>query len=167
MQVALRNAQQRLQQDDVAIDRARWAFNQAIGVDVNAPTEVADVRDRPVLPDDAEMLRTAQEKNPVLTALFERQRQLEAELSALERSRFPRFNAGGAARLLELDAVHAAGDRRRASSASPGTSAPTRGAKSASPRRRWRRTRTASSSRPSCARSSRACAPRSAPRPSA
>jgi len=95
VQVVLRNAQQRLQQDDVAIERARWAFNQAIGVDVNAPTQVADVRDRPVLPDDAEMLRTAQEKNPVLTALFERQRQLEAELSALERGRLPRFNAGG------------------------------------------------------------------------
>jgi outer membrane protein TolC len=95
VQVALRNAQQRLQQDEIAIDRARWAFNQAIGVDVNAPTAVADVRDRPVLPDDAEMLRTAQEKNPILTALFERQRQLEAELAALERSRLPRLNAGG------------------------------------------------------------------------
>src|SRR5262249_9357183 len=95
VQVALRNAQQRLEQDDVAIDRARWAFNQAVGGAVNAATEVADVRERPLLPDDAEMLRTAQEKNPVLTALFERQRQLEAELSALERSRFPQFNAGG------------------------------------------------------------------------
>ena len=31
--------------DDVAIERARWAFNEAIGVDVDAPTEVADVRD--------------------------------------------------------------------------------------------------------------------------
>ena len=95
VQVALRNAQQRLQQDDLNIDRARWAFNQVIGVEVNAPTQVVDVRERPVLPDDAEMLRTAQEKNPVLTALFERQRQREAELSALERSRFPHFNAGG------------------------------------------------------------------------
>ncbi len=95
VQVALRNAQQRLQRDDVAIDRARWAFNQAIGVDVNAPTQVADLRERPSLPDDAAMLRTAQEKNPILTALFERQRQLEAELSALQRSRLPRFNAGG------------------------------------------------------------------------
>jgi len=95
VQVVLRNAQQRLQQDQLAMDRARWAFNQAIGVDVDAPTEVADVRERPVLPDDDELLRTAQAKNPVLTALFERQRQLEAELSALERSRLPRFNAGG------------------------------------------------------------------------
>ena len=93
--MVLRNAQQRLQQEDLAIDRSRWAFNQAIGVDVNAPTQVVDVRERPVLPDEAEMLRTAQEKNPILTALFERERQLQAELSALERSRFPRFNAGG------------------------------------------------------------------------
>ena len=95
VQVVLRNAQQRLDQDDLAIERARWAFNRVIGVDVNAPTEVVDLRDRPLLPDDAEMLRIAQEKNPVLTSLFERQRQLEAELSALERSRLPRFNAGG------------------------------------------------------------------------
>jgi outer membrane protein TolC len=95
VQVALRNAQQRLQQDEVAIDRARWAFNQAIGVEVDAPSVVADVRDRPQLPTDDEMLRTAQERNPVLSALFERQRQLDAELSALERSRLPRFNAGG------------------------------------------------------------------------
>jgi outer membrane protein TolC len=95
VQVVLRNARQRMQQHDLAIDRARWVFNEAIGVDVNAPTQVVDVRERPVLPDDDEMLRTAQEKNPVLTSLFERERQLQAELSALERSRFPRFNAGG------------------------------------------------------------------------
>lgn len=95
VQVVLRNAQQRLEQDGLAIDRTRWTFNQVIGVDVDAPTTVSDLRERPELPDDAEMLRTAQEKNPILTALFERQRQLEAELSALERSRFPRFNAGG------------------------------------------------------------------------
>jgi outer membrane protein len=95
VQVVLRNAQQRRQQEDLAIDRTRWAFNQAIGADINAPTEVVDLRERPQLPGDAEMLRAAQEKNPILTSLFERQRQLEAELSALERSRFPRFNAGG------------------------------------------------------------------------
>lgn len=95
VQVVLRNAQQRLQQDELNIDRARWAFNQAIGVDVDAPTRVQDVRERPVLPGEAEMLQAAQEQNPVLSALFERQRQREAELSALERSRIPRFNAGG------------------------------------------------------------------------
>jgi outer membrane protein TolC len=95
VQVALRNARQRLEQDDVAIERARWAFNQAIGVDVNAPTDVVDVRERPLVPSAEEMLRSAEEHNPVLTALFERQRQLDAELRALQRSWVPRFNAGG------------------------------------------------------------------------
>jgi outer membrane protein TolC len=96
VQVALRNAQQRAALEEVLLARARWAFNQVIGVPVDAPTRVADVRARPVLPDDDELLETAQAHNPMLTALFERQRQLEAEVSALERSRFPRFNAGGA-----------------------------------------------------------------------
>jgi outer membrane protein TolC len=82
--------------EDVGVERARWAFNDAIGVDVDAPTEVADVRVRPALPAIDDALRRAQQHNPLLTSLFERQRQLEAELSALERSRFPRFEAGGA-----------------------------------------------------------------------
>jgi hypothetical protein len=30
VQVALRNAEQRLQQNDVAIARSRWAFNEAL-----------------------------------------------------------------------------------------------------------------------------------------
>jgi outer membrane protein TolC len=94
--VVLRNAEQRRRQEDVAVARARWAFNDAIGVAVDAPSAVADVRTRPLLPPVDESLRLAQEHNPVLTALFERQRQLDGELSALERSRFPRFNAGGA-----------------------------------------------------------------------
>ena len=96
VQVVLRNAEQHRLQEDVAIDRARWAFNEVIGVAVDAPTEVVDVRERPALPPIEDALRAAQEKNPLLTALFERQRELEAELSALERSRFPRFEAGGA-----------------------------------------------------------------------
>ena len=96
VQVALRNAEQRRMQEDVAVERARWAFNDAIGVAVDAPTAVADVRERPALAPIDDTLRRAQESNPVLTALFERQRQLDAEVSALERSRFPRFNAGGA-----------------------------------------------------------------------
>jgi outer membrane protein TolC len=96
VQVVLRNAEQRKVQEDVLVDRTRWAFNQAIGVAIDAPTEVVDVRVRPELPPIDETLRAAQEKNPVLTSLFERQRQLEAEQSALERSRFPRFEGGGA-----------------------------------------------------------------------
>lgn len=96
VQVVLRNAEQRRMREDVAIERARWAFNDAIGVDVDAPTTVSDMRARPDLPPVDDTLRRAQAHNPVLTALFERQRQLEAELSALERSRFPQFSAGGA-----------------------------------------------------------------------
>lgn len=96
VQVALRNAEQRRMQEDVAVARARWAFNDAIGVAVDAPTAVADMRERPALAPIDDTLRRAQESNPVLTALFERQRQIDAEVSALERSRFPRFNAGGA-----------------------------------------------------------------------
>ena len=96
VQVVLRNAEQHRRQADLAVERARWAFNQAIGVAIDAPTDVVDCRVRPVLPPVDETLRQAQATNPVLTALFERQRQLEAELSALERSRFPRFEGGGA-----------------------------------------------------------------------
>ncbi|MBX3026572.1 TolC family protein [bacterium] len=94
--VVLRNAEQRRMREDVEVERARWAFNDAIGVDVDAPTAVADLRARPALPAVDDALRQAQQHNPLLTALFERQRQLEAELSALERSRLPRFEAGGA-----------------------------------------------------------------------
>lgn len=96
VQVVLRNAEQRLRRETLAIDRARWTFNELLGVPIDAPTEVADVRARPVLPAIDDALRIAQAHNPMLTALFERRRQLEAELSALERSRFPRFEAGGA-----------------------------------------------------------------------
>lgn len=94
--VVLRNAEQRRMREDVQVERARWAFNEAIGVDVDAATAVADVRVRPDLPSVDDALLEAQQHNPLLTALFERQRQLEAELSALERSRFPQFEAGGA-----------------------------------------------------------------------
>jgi outer membrane protein TolC len=96
VQVVLRNAEQRRMREDVGVARARWAFNDAIGVAVDAPTTVADVRERPELAPIDDTLRRAQETNPVLSSLFERQRQLDAEVSALERSRFPRFNAGGA-----------------------------------------------------------------------
>jgi outer membrane protein TolC len=94
--VVLRNAEQRRMREDVAVERTRWAFNEAIGVEVDAPTEVADVQARPDLPSIDDALQEAQQHNPILTQLFEHQRQLDAELSALERSRFPRFEAGGA-----------------------------------------------------------------------
>jgi len=96
VQVVLRNAEQSKRQIDVSVERTRWAFNQAIGVAIDAPTDVVDIRTRPDLPPVDETLRQAETKNPVLTALFEHQRQLEAQLSALERSRFPHFEGGGA-----------------------------------------------------------------------
>jgi outer membrane protein TolC len=49
VQVVLRNATQRRQREDLAVDRARWAFNRAIGVDVDAPTEVVDLRPQPAV----------------------------------------------------------------------------------------------------------------------
>ncbi|MBI3721119.1 MAG: TolC family protein, partial [Fimbriimonas ginsengisoli] len=96
VQVAVRNAEQRLRQEDLAIEQARWAFNQAIGAEVNAPTEVVDVRERPAVPATAEALRLAYAHNPVLTSLLEEQQRLDETVSSLVRSRLPRFNAGGA-----------------------------------------------------------------------
>jgi outer membrane protein TolC len=96
VQVVLRNAEQNQRQIDLSVERTRWAFNQAIGVPIDAPTAVVDIRARPDLPPVDETLRQAEAKNPVLTALFEHQRQLEAQLSALERSRFPHVEGGGA-----------------------------------------------------------------------
>ncbi len=96
VEVALRNAQQRRLQNDLAVDRARWALNEAIGLPIDAPTEVKDVRTEPVLPDPAEAMRVAFTENPVLAALVEEQQRLDAEATALARSRLPRFSAGGA-----------------------------------------------------------------------
>src|SRR5262249_60886158 len=95
VQVAVRNAEQRLLQDDLAIDQARWALNQAVGLAVNAPTEVVDVGTRPDIPATDEALRQAYATNPALAALVEEQQRVEATATALERSRFPRVSAGG------------------------------------------------------------------------
>ena len=96
VQVALRDSEQRLVRDDLAVDRARWTLNETLGLDIDAPTQVADVRDRPQLPDADEALRAARADNPVLTAVFEEQRRLQDSLTALRRSRLPRFSAGAA-----------------------------------------------------------------------
>jgi outer membrane protein len=95
VQVVLRDTEQRRLQRELAIDQARWALNQAIGARVDAPTEVADVRDRPRLPAAAEALTTAYRDNPLLLALLEDQQRLDATASALARSRLPRFAGGG------------------------------------------------------------------------
>ena len=96
VQVAVRNAEQRLLRDHLAIDQARWALNQAVGLAVDAPTEVVDVGTRPDIPAIDEALRQAYTTNPALAALLEEQQRVEATATALERSRFPRVSAGGA-----------------------------------------------------------------------
>jgi len=96
VQVALQDAEQRLLQRAVEIDRARWALNEAVGLAVNAPTEPVDVRERPDVPSVADALQLAEAHNPVLASLLEEQQRLDENARALERSRFPRFSAGGA-----------------------------------------------------------------------
>jgi outer membrane protein TolC len=96
VQVALRNAEQRLVQDDLAIARARWSLNQAIGLPVDAPTTVVDVHDVPVLPPVDAALREAWAHNPVVASLLEEQQRLEETTRSLVRSRLPRVSGGGA-----------------------------------------------------------------------
>lgn len=95
VQVALRNAEQLRLQRELAIDQARWALNQALGLAIDAPTAVVDVRRRPTLPPAADALAIAYRENPVLLALLEEQQRLEATADALARSRLPRFAGGG------------------------------------------------------------------------
>jgi outer membrane protein TolC len=96
VQVGLQDAQQELRRRDLAIDEARWALNDVLGLPVDAPTRVADVPERPSLPVVAEALRTAYRENPALRALVEEQQRLEASATSISRSRLPRFSGGGA-----------------------------------------------------------------------
>lgn len=96
VQVAVRDAEQEVVEREAALDRARWAFNQVVGLDIDSPAVLADVRERPEVPAVDEVLATARTKNPILVAVLEEQQRLEETAVALERSRFPRFNAGGA-----------------------------------------------------------------------
>ncbi len=96
VQVARRNAEQLLQREDLAIARARWAFNQVVGLAIDAPSTVRDLSIRPEVPDAAAAWERARAHNPMLVSLLEEQQRLEASATALERSRFPRFSAGGA-----------------------------------------------------------------------
>ncbi len=95
VQVGLRNAEQELRARELAIDDARFALNQAVGLPIDTPTEVVDTGARPVLPSEAEALRIAYRQNPVLLALLEDQQRLEATATSLARSRLPRFSGGG------------------------------------------------------------------------
>jgi len=96
VQVALRNTEEQRLQRALAIDQARWSLNQAIGIPVDAPSRVVDVRDQPAILAPDEALRLARANNPVLTALLEEQQRLEESASALVRGWLPRFSAGGA-----------------------------------------------------------------------
>jgi outer membrane protein TolC len=96
VQVVVRDSEHRITQRALAIDRARWALNDAAGLPVDAPTRVADVREPPVTPTAADALRAAYADNPVIVTLIEEQQRLEDTATALARSRLPRFAGGGA-----------------------------------------------------------------------
>lgn len=96
VEVALLTAEQSLLARDLEIERARWAFNQVIGVRVNDAANLADVTTPPDVPPVQQALERTYEHNPILLALLEEQQRLDATVTALERSRLPRFGAGGA-----------------------------------------------------------------------
>jgi len=93
--VALRDAEQQRLRQDLAIDRARWELNAAVGLPVDAPTAIADVPAEPELPPLAELLGWFVRDNPVLASLVEDQQRLEHAATALARARLPRFAGGG------------------------------------------------------------------------
>lgn len=95
VQVALQTAEQSLLTRDLAIEQARWGFNQTIGVGVNDPAPLADVTTPPDVPTVQQALELTYEHNPILLSLVEEQQRLESTATALERSRLPRFGAGG------------------------------------------------------------------------
>lgn len=95
VQVALQTAEQSLLARDLAIEQARWGFNQVIGVAVNEPARLADVTTPPEIPSVEDALARTYEHNPILLSLLEEQQRLESTAIALERSRLPRFGAGG------------------------------------------------------------------------
>ena len=96
VQVALQDSEQQLRQRDLVINQARWKLNEAIGLEVNAPTRLADVATPPPVPDADTALGIAYQKNPLIRSLVEEQQRLEETRIALERSRLPRFAGGGA-----------------------------------------------------------------------
>ena len=95
-EVAVRNAEQRLVQDELAIAEARWALNQSIGLPVDAPSEVVDVTAAATVPDADDALRLARTNNPAIVELLEEQQRLAETATALERGWLPRVAAGGA-----------------------------------------------------------------------
>jgi adhesin transport system outer membrane protein len=96
VRVRLSSTEQRLVREDLMLDRARLALNQLVGLPVNASTVVADITDLPVVPAEEESLRTTWERNPLIVSRIEEQQRLDETVVSLERSRLPRFSAGGA-----------------------------------------------------------------------
>ena len=96
VQVALNGAEQDKEQRALAIARARWTLNQAIGADVNAQTEIADVAERPLVPAVEEALRIAFAENPALRSLVEEQQRLEETERSRALQRIPTFYWGAA-----------------------------------------------------------------------
>jgi outer membrane protein TolC len=96
VQVALQSGEEERQQRALAIARARYALNGAIGADVNAPTEPADVTERPAVPSAEDALRAAYVDNPLLLSLVEEQQRLEETARSLELGWLPRVTGGGA-----------------------------------------------------------------------
>ncbi|MBM4244527.1 MAG: TolC family protein [Deltaproteobacteria bacterium] len=103
VQVALLTAEQSLLARDLAIEQARWSFNQVVGVAVNDPAELADVSVPPEIPTVEDALARTYAHNPILLSLVEEQQRLEATAVALERSRLPRFGAGGGVDYSSMD----------------------------------------------------------------
>ncbi len=96
VQVALHSAEEERQQRALAIARARYALNDAVGLEVNAPTEPADVTEPPSVPATEDALLVAYAENPLLRALVEEQQRLEETTRSIERGWLPRVTAGGA-----------------------------------------------------------------------
>ncbi len=96
VQVALQSGEEERQQRALAIARARYALNEAIGADVNAPTEPADVTERPAVPSAEDALRVAYADNPLLLSLVEEQQRLEETARSIELGWLPRVTGGGA-----------------------------------------------------------------------
>jgi outer membrane protein TolC len=105
VQVAVGNTEHELVQRDLAIDDARWRLNEAVGLPVDAPTDVVDVTARPAVPAPEEALRLAHAHNPALVALLEERQRLDDLATALARGRFPRLSAGAAVDWTSSDIV--------------------------------------------------------------
>jgi len=105
VQLALRNTEQHRRQRVLHLDQSRWQLNQLIGNPVDAATVLADVHTRPRVAPVEELIVAMHENNPVAVSLVEEQQRLEESVTALERSRLPRFTGGGAIDYTTVDLI--------------------------------------------------------------